>query len=172
MEEKDATQRTGVTSLSRSRRLSGSQEAKPITKLADFESFMTGEPQIRRWYLARVYGPEGGQDYVDLYFSPVTESGQSALIGLDASDLIQLPADNPAWWQEEDFDRPVHIPLEALRDFLERRSDYPAEDALEEGMVFIEIWTNNLLRWVPFSFQAREASKQIYRQLLDPSASA
>ena len=93
MEEKDATQKTGKTSLSQGKKmseldLSDPAAITPIISMEGLRSFMVDDPQIRRWYLARVYAPEGGREFVDLYFSPVTQQGQSALTGLDP---IQKP---------------------------------------------------------------------------------
>ncbi len=66
------------------------------------------------------------------------------------------------WWEDEDFDHPAHLSEKEFRDAFH----YGDDSALEEGMVFVEIPSENGPLFVPFSYQAREASADLSRRLL------
>lgn len=128
--------------------------------------FMQENRSIRRWYLARAYSENVEKSYVDLYYSPISNLGKQVLTELDESTLLTQPADDFDWWQPENFDRPAHIPLVDFRKLLQEHSHYRSDQPVEEGMVFIEIWCGDEMSLIPFSYQAREASKNVYQRLL------
>jgi hypothetical protein len=129
--------------------------------------FMEAYPKIRRWYLARLYSEKPDESYVDLYYSPISEFGDQVLAELEASDFNSQVTDDFEWWQPENFDQPAHIALADFRKILQEHSSYRPDQPIEEGMVFIEIWREGKMSLIPFSYQAREASKNVYKGLLE-----
>lgn len=77
-----------------------------------------------------------------------------------------MESDDLSWWEGEVFDAPLHIPVRALRGFLRDVSEYPDDQALVEGMVFLELPNSGIPQFIPFSYQSRATSKQIYNRLL------
>lgn len=142
-------------------------DPEPITSRESLQAFMQAKPGLRRWYLGRVYGDDRDQAFVDLYLALPTRAGLQTLAGLDPQALIQLPEEDPDWWLEEDYDISVHLRLQDFRALLAETSGYSEDQPLVEGMVFLEIWQGDHFIFVPFSYQARQASKQVYRRLLE-----
>ena len=141
-----------------------------IKSVQELTGFMAANRATRRWYIARLYAEDLKDPYLDLYYAPISKAGRSALEEFTADTLLKQPADNLEWWQAENFDRPVHIPLSGFRSFLQEYSNYRPDQPVEEGMVFIELWREGKMSFVHFSFQAREASKEIYQRLLGKSS--
>jgi hypothetical protein len=141
-----------------------------IKSIQELVEFMAAKHVTRRWYIARLYAEDLKDPYLDLYYAPISQAGRSALKEFTADTLLRQPADNLEWWQAENFDLPVHIPLSGFRSFLQEYSNYRPDQPVEEGMVFIELWSEGKMSFIPFSFQAREASKEIYQRLLGKSS--
>ena len=140
-----------------------------ILNIQELLEFMVANRVTRRWYIARLYSNDFKDPYLDLYYAPISDTGRAALAEFNAAALLKQTADNFAWWQAENFDQPVHIPLSEFRNFLQEYSTYRQDQPVEEGMVFIELWRRGKMSFIPFSYQAREASKEIYQRLLGKS---
>jgi hypothetical protein len=145
------------------------------------EQFCHDNPAYRRWYVARITGsdtpagktsehPDERKSYIDLYYAPISEEHHVAAIQqleqYEASNFRELESDNMNWWSDEDFDSPVHLPLKDFRSFLDEHDSSREEGTLVEGMVFIEVHRDGGFRFVHYTSQAREASKEIVRELL------
>ena len=137
----------------------------PVSDPSGLLKFVTEYPEPRRWYLARVTDPEDGEVYVDLYFAPPSEIARATIEALDASGISALKEDDPSWWQGEEFDLTFHVSEMELREILEAHGGYSADQPLVEGMVFVEIHPDGSLEFIPFTFQARQASKAVYKKL-------
>jgi hypothetical protein len=139
----------------------------PVSTTEGFQQFILEYPDIRRWYLARIYNPDRGESYIDLYFASPSDSGRQYLGGLDEAHIRLVNEDDPSWWEGEEFDLTFHLRHSELRRILRETSKYPDDQPLVEGMVFLQIvGPAQEPQFVPFSFQAREASKQVYKKLM------
>jgi len=141
--------------------------SQPITNLQLFRDFINKNQDIRRWYVARIFSADEENPYIDLYYAPPTTEGRSKLQELDTQKIQLLDEDNLDWWEAEEFNRGVHIPVTEFKQFLIDTSNFSEEQPIEEGMVFIEKWNDEKPTFTPFSFQARRTSREIYRKLLE-----
>jgi len=130
-------------------------------------NFTKHQPRVRRWYIARVIDEGDVGKYIDLYYSPASKTGEDKLHGLSREEVVNIEADDLSWWQDEDFEDGFHLSMGEFRNFLARTSDYPKDQPIEEGMVFLEIPTEVASSLIPFSLQARKISKLIYRRLVE-----
>jgi hypothetical protein len=137
-----------------------------IKSLQELLAFMKENPMTRRWYVTRIFSEDLRNPYIDLYYAAVSEAGRRTLAEFDASTFLAQTEDVFEWWQPENFDQPAHLPLSEFRKLLQEYGDYRTDQPIEEGMVFIEIWRENKVSIIPFSYQAREASKNVYQRLL------
>ena len=132
--------------------------------------------KIQRWCIVRKYS----QDQDDPHLNIAVANASDELLqtipfdpNKKTADLEEyfssLEADQLEWWQDEDADEGLRLPLSKFRAKLETLSEYfvekPAhEQLIEEGMVFIRIQIQEP-RFVHFTYQARNLSEKVYSQL-------
>ena len=129
---------------------------------------------IQRWCIIRKYGinledlhliievSEASRGFIDL-LAIDTGMDRAAL----TERLQKLDRDNLDWWRESD-----ERIIESQADFLKRFEepgvlfhDMPRDKwSIEEGMVFIHL-NSNEQTLIPFTYQARQMSKGLYRRL-------
>jgi len=132
------------------------------------------QPTIQRWCIIRSYGvdPENPRLLIEvadasavlLETLAANASGETDNL---AARLARLEQDNLDWWLESS--ERIH---ESQADFLKRLDDpeklfkgMPSDKwSVEEGMVFLHV-NDEDETLVPFTFQARQMSKDLYRDL-------
>ena len=134
-----------------------------------------GEPAlIQRWCIIRRYGADPLNPHLIIEVAEATPALQETLAALPGSEtrslaerLAGLEQDNLDWWQESS--ERIH---ESQADFLKRLTEPekffkgmpPDSWSIEEGMVFLHLnEAGGTL--VPFTYQARQMSKDLYRDL-------
>lgn len=145
--------------------------AKIISTQEDFREFIQSQKGIRRWYISRIFSESETDPYVDLYFSTATEEGTSTFKGMNEEEFRSL-SDKDEWWNDEDFDTLVHLQLSEFIDLLMKFGDFPEKPPLEEGMVFLERSLDEKPQFIPFSYQARDPIRELYRRLVGVEAAS
>ena len=138
----------------------------PVSDPTGMRQFIHELPEPRRWFVSRVYEQPARDSYVDLYFAPASELGKVALAEVNPESVSEIAEDDPSWWKGEEFDLTFHIRLSDLRTLLDEYGGYPPDQPLVEGMVFIELPRTEGPVFVSFTYQAREASKKVYKRLI------
>jgi len=129
---------------------------------------------IQRWCVIRKYGIDLEDPHLVIEVSGATRSFIDLLVrgpDMDKSSLVErllkLDRDDIDWWEESD-----ERIMESQADFLKRFEepgvlfhDMPRDKwSIEEGMVFI-LLNSSEPNLIPFTYQARQMSKGLYRRL-------
>ncbi|MCK5645189.1 MAG: hypothetical protein KAH97_00310 [Anaerolineales bacterium] len=143
-----------------------------ITELDNFVELICSDYSIRRWYISRIFGEDGKGQYVDLFFSNMTQEGIKEFEGKSKNEIKEIKYDNPLWWEDEQYDLQVHLSLSDFKKFLKEYSIYEESQPLDEGMVYLQIREADEPHFVPYSYQAREWNRRLYREIIGSEAAA
>ena len=141
-----------------------------------------GEPAlIQRWCIIRSYGADPLNPHLIIEVAEAAPALQVTLAALPGSEtkslaeqLAGLEQDNLDWWVESS-----ERIQESQTDFLKRLTEPekffkgmpPGSWSIEEGMVFLHL-NDEGGTLVPFTYQARQMSKDLYRDLTGQKTNA